>query len=52
MTLDSDEELHTFDGNSVYIIGGLMNMNEKISIKRAKELGIGHAKFPLKKYIG
>lgn len=53
LTSDSDNVLNELDKESVYIIGGLVDHNHHkgLSLKRAEEKGLRHARLPLSEHI-
>jgi tRNA (guanine9-N1)-methyltransferase len=50
---DSDCVLHSFDKNSIYVIGGIVDRSVRKfqTLERAKALGIRTARFPIQEYI-
>lgn len=50
---DADEYLDTFESDKIYIIGGLIDRNQKkyASLNQAKEMNIKCQKFPIDKYL-
>ena len=53
LTPDSPNNIETFDPSKVYIIGGIVDHNQKkgVCYERALEQGIAHGKFPIKENI-
>ncbi|XP_072943953.1 tRNA methyltransferase 10 homolog A isoform X1 [Epargyreus clarus] len=53
LTSESDNIIETFEDNTFYIIGGLVDHNQHkgLCLKVAEEQGIRHAQLPLGKYI-
>lgn len=53
LTADSDVTLSELDPQDVYIIGGIVDRNRyvNLTLDRAKEQGIRHARLPLGDYV-
>ena len=53
LTADSNTELLSFDNDTTYIVGGLVDHNrlKNITFAKAQEQNIRTAKFPLSKYV-
>lgn len=52
LTPDSDNELLAYDPNDIYIIGAIVDKGpcQPLSLAKAKQLNIRHARLPLEKY--
>ncbi|XP_022588345.2 tRNA methyltransferase 10 homolog B [Cyclospora cayetanensis] len=54
LTADAEEELHTLDADTVYIVGGLVDRNryKGLTLNRSKEKGVRAAKLPIETKLG
>lgn len=53
LTADSPNVLQTMDSDHCYIIGGIVDRNRQkgLCLKRAQEMGINHARLPIKDHV-
>ncbi|KAM9861233.1 tRNA methyltransferase 10 homolog C [Aulostomus maculatus] len=53
LTADSPNVLHTFDHSKIYIVGALVDLSHqlKLSLARAKRLGLATARLPLDQFL-
>ena len=53
LTPDSDVELSTLEREKTYVIGGFVDRNRHklLTLNKAKELGIAHARLPIKDHL-
>lgn len=54
LTPDSRTDLNEYDGNDIYVIGGLIDSFNEVArtLAVAKKDGVRHARLPLRKHIG
>jgi hypothetical protein len=53
LTADSENELTDFVANEIYVIGGIVDRNrhKNLTLNKAKEQGIRHARLPIQKHL-